>query len=341
MHVTTITGPGRLRGLDYGRMFAREIATSATALKTYLAANGTPPGQVARRLAHSELTRAAADLTPDLWAEVSGMATGSRLPLEDVLMLTFLDEVWALRPAGGCSVLARVVPGAAGEPPSPSTTEIGQTVDLPAWTSGRSMVLRVAASSTPTALFLAYPGCLGLCGANESGLGVAVNSLPDVPISEQGLGVALIVRHLLTLATLADAEAFLTQVPHASGQAYTIAARDGIAAFEAGPGGVHRLTAPGAPACVHTNHSLVAAPESAGASRSSSARLEVLTRSLELRRPLADVLTGEVVLDGQKWDDHHLTFGAFRAVGSEPVVRFIDGAAVRTGHREWSRFTFH
>jgi isopenicillin-N N-acyltransferase like protein len=341
MHVTTITGSGRLRGLDYGRLFAREIAASSTALKTYLAANGRPPGQIGRRLAHSGLVRTAADVTPELWAEVTGMATGSGIALEDILMLTLLDESWALTQPTGSSVLARVVPGPPGEQHAPATTEIGQTVDLPTWTAGRSTVLRVASVDAPTALFLAYPGSLGLCGANEAGVGVAVNALPDVPLADQGLGVTFVLRHLLTLTSLAEAEAFLHAVPHASGQAYTIAAPDGVAAFEADPTGVQRLTAPGTPAAVHTNHRIGAGADTAGASASSVARLELLTRALATHEPIAEALTGPVVLDGRAWDDPHVTLGAFRAVGSEPVVRFIDGEAIRAGRREWSRFPFH
>ena len=63
-------------------------------------------------------------------------------------------------------------------------------------------------------------------------------------------------------------------------------------------------------------------------------------RGLEQHEPLADLLTGDVTVDGSKWGDRHLTFGAFRAVGGESVVRAIAGDALRAGHREWSRIGF-
>ena len=340
MRVTTIAGSGLHRGLDYGREHARGIADAATALKIHLAATGHPPGPLGHRLATSPLTRVAADLTPDLWTEVTAIASGSRVSLDDVLLLTFLDEVWGMTRAPGCSVAARVVPGQPGAPPIPPTTEVGQTMDLPAWAQGRAGALRIGADHAPTALALAYPGSIGLCGANETGLGVAVNALTRAPTQEEGLGVAFVTRHLLTLTTLAEAEAFLLSVPHAAGQAYTVAAPDGLATFEADANGVRRVTEPGVASIAHTNHPLAEDPGGRAPSESSAARLAIMTSGLADRQPFADLLTGEATVDGTTWGDPFLTFGAFRAIGSEPVVRFIDGEEVRRGRREWSRFPF-
>lgn len=338
MHITTVAGPGADRGRDHGRELATQIAEAAAALKTHLAARGHPPGPLARRLSTSPLTRTAAELTPDLWAEVTAIAAAGRAPLEDVLLLTFLDEVWAL--TAGCSVIARTVSGRPGEPPTPATTEIGQTMDLPAWTVGRMRVLRVGPDVGPTALLMAYPGSIGLCGANEAGVGVAVNALTHAPSREDGLAVAFVTRHLLTLTSAAEAEAFLAAVPHASGQAYTIAAPDGLAAFEADADGVRRVTYPGVPAIAHTNHPLAGGRAAPTATESSRERLLALTSGLERHAALAGVLADDVAVDGERWDDPFLTFGAFRAVGSEPHARFIDGVDIRAGRRDWARVAF-
>jgi isopenicillin-N N-acyltransferase-like protein len=355
MRVHTLAGSGTQRGLDHGLELGAEVAAAAMALKTHLAAAGHPPGPLARRLATSLLPQVAADLTPDLWSEVTALAGAARAPLEDVLLLTLHDEVWALTagaaPSGpGCSVVAQVLPGRAGRPdiggldddavpPTPPTTEIGQTMDLPAWTQGRCVVLRIGADHAPAAAVLAYPGMIGLCGANAAGLGVAVNALTRAPSSTQGLGVAFITRHLLTLQTLAQAEEFLTSVPHAAGQAYTIAAPDGLATFEADAEGVRRVTVPGVPAIAHTNHRL-ADPQDERPSASSATRLDLLLAGLARHEPFADLLTGPVTVDGTRHGDPYLTLGAFRAVGGEPHARFIDGAALRAGNREWAKITY-
>lgn len=365
MRTVTIAGTAAQRGLDRGRDQASEIAAVATALKTHLAAHGHPPGALAHRVATGPLARTAADLTPDLWAEVVSLAAASRVSLDDILLLGFLDEVWALTradraerragspsaPPPGCSVLARVLPGRPGRgdvggldddavPPLPPTTETGQTMDLPDWAIGREHVLRIGSDDGPAALALAYPGSIGLCGANDAGLAVAVNALTDAPFSQEGLGVAFITRHLLTLRTLAEAEAFLTTVPHAAGQAYTIAAVDGIACFEADASTVRRVSAPGATAVAHTNHPVD--PESAAHARvreSSLTRLQMLDDALDRDAPMAETLAA-VAVDGSRWSDPLVTFGAFRAVGDQPVARFIDGAGLRAG-RDWTKVGFH
>jgi isopenicillin-N N-acyltransferase-like protein len=326
----TVAGSGRERGLDHGRDVAASIATTARALKAHLAGAGHSPDRLGRSLAASPLCRAAAEYTPDLWDEVTAIARGARVPLEDVLLLTFLDEVWAQTRGVGCSAMARVGRGGA--------TEIGQTMDLPSWAQDRLLVMRVSPEHGPVALVMTYPGMIGLCGANLAGLGVAVNALSQFPLDVDGLAVAFVTRHLLTLHTLAAAREFLERVPHAVGQAYTIAAPDGIATFEAGPTGVRQVSAPDASSCVHTNHPL---GTEAKAPASSVARLASLAASIDASTTLAEALSGEVVLDGERLGDPNLTFAAFRYIVGESEARFIDGAALRARDHEWTRVPFH
>ena len=343
MEVTTLAGTGHLRGTDYGHILGRRVGETAAALKQQLAAAGHAPGPLGRRLATGPLAQAAADLTPDMWAETRALARASGLDLEDVLLLTFLDEVWGLTRHTGCSVVGRVVegrPGSAERAPLPPTTELGQTMDLPAWSAGRATVLRIVPGDAPVVLALAYPGSPGLCGANDAGLAVAVNALPMPAIDEGGLGVAYVTRHVLSLDSVAAAESFLASVPLAAGQAYSIAARDGLATFETGPGLMRRSTPPGEPAIAHTNHVLGRGMvPSRPPTESSRRRLDLLVAGLQRHAPIAAVLR-DVTVDGERWRDRHVTFGAFRATGSEGFVRFIDGDSLRGGRREWSRVSF-
>lgn len=362
MRIHTAPGSPAQRGRDHGHDLAPEIGAAIAALKEHLAASGHPPAALADRMMDSGLPRTAAQTTPDLWAEVTGIAEGSRIDLADVLLLTFLDEVWAMtsprRPtsaSAGCSVLARALseggkPGTGTSADRTIRTEVGQTMDLPAWADGRMIVLRVIENAdatpsprapdvvAPTALVMAYPGNIGLCGANDAGLGVAVNALTHAPWSDSGLGVAFITRTLLTLRTLAAAEAFLVSIPHAAGQAYTIAAPDGIATFEADADGVRRVTPPDTTVAAHTNHRL--GEPGARASESSRSRLDALQACIDRDDSLAEALSGDVVVDGTRWRDPHLTFGAFRAVGDEPAAHFADGPSLRTGHAVWSRVNY-
>ncbi|MBI1351879.1 MAG: hypothetical protein GC156_12255 [Actinomycetales bacterium] len=364
MRVLTLAGSGAQRGLDYGREEAAAIAAAVTALKTHLASLGHSPGALMRRLATGPLPRAAADLTPELWAETIAMAQGARVGLDEVLLLVFASDLDSYAgtatasPDGlggpsasfGASAIARQVPGRPGDtgggglagqarPPVPPTTEIGQTVDLPDWARDRALVLRIGAYDAPNALALAYPGSLGLCGANQSGLGVATTALPWSAVDAKGLGVTFIVRHLLTLETLAAAESFLMSVPHAVGRSYLIAAPDGIACYEADPGNVIRVR-PASEVVAHTDHRLGSADAEGGnATESSMTRLATLTRAMDAHVPLAEALGADVLCDGSRWQDALITFGAFRAAGGEASARFIAGDALARG-RDWDRLTY-
>ena len=127
-------------------------------------------------------------------------------------------------------------------------------------------------------------------------------------------------------------------MPHAVGQAYTVAASDGIATFEASPAGVRQVSPADAAACAHTNHPL--GREDTG-TVSSVARLASLTASVHAHATLSGALSGEVVLDGARLDDPNLTFGAFRFVVGDSEARFIDGSALRAHDHEWTRIPFH
>ena len=326
MDVLTVAGNGSARGVTHGQARAAQIVDGVAALRDHLAANGIDVPAVVDRLMRSDLAATAKTFTPDLWDEVVAIAAGATVELEDILLLTFLDEVWSFTGGLGCSVVARRRDGF-----------IGQTMDLPLWTAGRLMVLRVESESAPTALVMSYPGMIGLCGAGAGGLGVGVNALEQFQADGQGLAVAFIARHLLSLTTLTEAEAFLTGVPHAAGQSYTVSAADGTATWECGPGQVVLATASGALECAHTNH-LLADP--ANSTRSSLHRLATLTKALAAGGDLRATLSRDVVLTDPKTSNAGVTFAAFAANLSDDHVDFADGRELRAGAPTWESIYF-
>jgi predicted choloylglycine hydrolase len=328
MKTITIIGSGSERGTEHGTVLRDDIRSTVAALKDHLTARGHDVDTMALQLVSSTLCDVAASITPDLWHEVTATARGAQVPVADILLLTFLDEVWGMARRRGCSVMARR---------RPSGAEVGQTMDLPAWTVGRVVVVRSHPDVAPPALIMSYPGMIGLCGANAAGLAVAVNALDQLGLSEEGLGVALVVRHLLSLETIHEAEHFLSTVPHAAGQAYTLIARDRVVTYEAGPGHFARVSAADTRSCLHTNH-LLSRPEDAR--ESSAARLRVLQEAEEAHDDLESALSGAVVLDGSRYDDPNTTFAAFTYSSGQPGVHVIDGADLRDHRRNWTMVPF-
>jgi hypothetical protein len=326
VQVVTLTGTGQERGAVHGRALAGDISDAALALRSHLRAAGHDPDALADRLSTGPLAAAAQEHLPDLWAETVAIGDTSGVGLADACLLSFLDEVWGLtRP--GCSVLARR---------ANAGTEIGQTMDLPAWTVGRLVVLRIRSEQGPDQLVMSYPGDLGLCGASTR-LGIAVNALDQFGTDESGVGVSFILRHLLTLSTIDEVATFLPSVPHAAGQAYTVADHTGVATFEAGPGVFRRVTSPDASSCAHTNHPLDLAVRE---DRSTSIRLASILRSIDGGEAIEEALSGEVVLDGERYRDPNSTFAAFAYGIGDDHVRFADGIDLRAGAEPWTAVTF-
>lgn len=324
MEQVTLVGTGHERGYQHGSQLAGEIRDTVAALTSHLRAAGHDPEDLAGRLLTSSISTTTQRWLPDLWHEAVGTAEGADVPVTDICLLVFLDEVWGLtRP--GCSVIARR---------TSQGTEVGQTMDLPEWTIGRPIVLHLVPQTGQPQLVMSYPGDIGLCGAS-SDIAVAVNALSQFGLSEDGVGVAFILRHLLTLASVAECEAFLREVPHAAGQAYTIGDGSSVATFEAGPGVMRRVSEPGAAACLHTNHPLdtLVHPE-----RSTSIRLASLKASLDEDGTVEAALSDAVVLDGTRYGDPNSTFAAFVARSGQADVSFIDGVDLRAGSTSWSTF---
>lgn len=326
MRVVTLSGSGADRGRAYGESLAQEIRSAANALKAHLRSAGHDPDTLAARMAAGPLVDVTRTHLPDLWAETEAMAAASEVGLPDACLLSFLDEVWGLTRAG-CSVIARR---------TDSGTEIGQTMDLPDWTIGRLIVLRVQPAAGAEQVVMSYPGDIGLCGASTR-IGVAVNALEQFGTSEDGVAVAYILRHLLTLSSVAEAGDFLQSIPHAAGQAFTVADATSIATFEAGPGVFRRVSEPTAAACLHTNHPLDLQVRE---HRSTSIRLASLEQSVEAHESIERTLSGEVVLDGERYRDPNSTFAAFAYASGAEDVRFIDGIDLRAGSDDWASITF-
>ena len=174
-------GDPRERGLAIGRALGGEIAGHFAALKGSLPAwVGAPDDYLARMLAETDFKTAIRRHTPDLLIELEATAEGAGVAADDVYALQLLDEEWAYRVRRAatrspekCSSLAIV--GADGP------TWIAQNMDLGDYTDGFQALLAIDDGAAPAALVFSTAGMLGLMGVNAAGVGVCVNSLPQLP----------------------------------------------------------------------------------------------------------------------------------------------------------------
>jgi isopenicillin-N N-acyltransferase like protein len=95
---------------------------------------------------------------------------------------------------------------------------------------------------------------IGLLGVNAAGVACCVNTLNALPSGRSGMPVAFLVRGVLSRRDAASAAAYLTSVPHASGQHFAVADPSGLRGFECAAAGC--APGPATDRLLHTNHPL-------------------------------------------------------------------------------------
>jgi hypothetical protein len=256
-------------------------------------AGGDVDAYLAAMLRETDFRTAIRRHTPDLLEEVEATAAAAGVSADELFPLQLLDEEWAYRvrraarPAPDkCSSLGVVT--------RDGPTWVGQNMDLGDYTDGHQVLLRIGAEAgKPEALVFSIAGMIGLMGVNAAGVGVCVNSLPQLPSAPEGVPVAFVLRRLLQSRGLGEAADVMLSIPHATNQHYIIVEPGAVRSFEAGAAGVTEYHPPDPSRVLHTNHPLSdapAAPEPESARVNSVTRLKSLVERLQAGEPgLAEV----------------------------------------------------
>jgi len=213
-------------------------------------------------LAQTRFVAAMRHWTPALLEEIEGIAEGSGRSLPETLAFQLMDEEWwfgarhyrqSSAEANHCSIVASR--GREGQAPI-----LAQNMDLRAYLDGGQAVISTVTNGGPRATVMTICGMIGLCGANEAGVGVAVNTLWQLPSAADGLPVACVMRGILEQPDLAAATKWICQPRHASGQHYLIGGPGGFTSFEASATMVSNISWEDSPVFVHTNHPIATPP---------------------------------------------------------------------------------
>jgi isopenicillin-N N-acyltransferase like protein len=253
----TFSGSGYELGLQHGKLLRTEIGEIVKKMKQNTADNlKKDADQVLKEFfKYAQFTEAIEKYTPELYAEVKGIAEGSGQSFNDIMVLNLLDEFWVYidnLENHHCSGMG--IPSVNG-----STSYIAQNMDIEKYTEGYQILIRLSRTTTrPEQLILTHPGCIALNGMNETGIGMCLNTLMQLSASQKGLPVAFIIRRILNTTDKKDLLNFIQTVPHASGQNYIIGIRGEVYDFEASANKVVRYDPNNLNGTVyHTNHPLV------------------------------------------------------------------------------------
>src|SRR5262249_11644538 len=193
--------------------------------------------------------------TPELLDEIKGIAEGSGLDFDTMLVFQLMDEYLVngeAVAADHCSSLGW--PRQGGQP-----SHIAQNMDLEGFRNGFQVLLHIKFPGTDLeTVVLSNPGLIGWNGMNNKGIGVCCNTLVQLSNCRDGLPVNCVVRGVLAQRTEKDAVNFLKGVKHASGQNYIVGGPRSVHAFECSAGKVTQFRPDAKRGVVwHTNHPLV------------------------------------------------------------------------------------
>jgi isopenicillin-N N-acyltransferase like protein len=259
--VLHLSGTPRIQGREHGGALRKSIAEVRERWRASLTTRfGVHPDTfIETFLAETKFLAAMRRWSPSLIEEIEGIAEGSGRPLAETMAFQFMDEEWwfgAMRYRQPRAALDRcsVIAIRAGADRAPI---LAQNMDLRAYHDGGQAVISIARDDQPHATVMTICGMIGLCGANDSGVGVAVNTLWQLPSAADGLPVACVMREVLARRSLTEASDWIRRPRHASGQHYLVGDPGDFTSLEASATLVNAVPwAESSASFVHTNHPL-------------------------------------------------------------------------------------
>lgn len=250
--VVDLSGDGAQRGEAHGEELRSAIAAALDRWREMLGVRSGRATAAHLRDFLAATTHAATvrERSPDLYAEVLGIARGSGQDPDEILAYNFMDEEWRYRAEvlEACSLFGTTTT-------ADDAVLLGQNMDLPLPMGGSQVALRIAASGDDAAqIVFTAAGLIGLLGVNRLGVACCVNTLARLPWSRSGMPVAFVIREVLRRPDAEAAGRYLASIPHASGQHYGIGDPAGVRGFECSAAGV--TAGPREPRLTHTNHAL-------------------------------------------------------------------------------------
>jgi len=262
-HLLTLTGSPRQRGRAHGESLRPQIRELLLHWKDYLARtyNSSPRDYLHDFVSQINFSPAIEKWAPGLLDEVRGIAEGAAVDLADIYAFQLQDEEWwfgqehkkqPAAAANACSSLAW-----RGDARHPSL--VAQNMDLPDYMHEYQVVLRIQQDRSPhEILVFSVAGLIALNGMNSSPLAIVCNNLSQLNHSPRGLPVAFVMRGALAQSSFDQAHAFLSTVPHASGQNYILGSPSQVSDLECSANQVAPFAPNGRTRGVcHTNHPFV------------------------------------------------------------------------------------
>ncbi len=190
----------------------------------------------------------------DLYLELLGIAEGSRLTPEEIVVLNHYTDLRDLNPSNnhpdsddtkGCSVIYTK---------APSGPLLGQTWDIDSSAINHVVILKIKNIENSTLLF-SCAGCLGMTGMNTNAVGICINNLNSTD-AQIGILWPALVRKVLKQSSAQLGRDLILRAPLGSGHHYCVADTKDFFGIETS-GTKKKITQQGSQKThFHTNHCL-------------------------------------------------------------------------------------
>jgi hypothetical protein len=197
--LTVIEGKPRERGRQYGRTFKDGIHDFLDR-EIYRAFTGKPSSRDEIVRYAGACAKAVRDYAPTIHDELEGMAEGTGLRLEELVLVTLHEELWhrgVLPKVEHCTAVAFGPPDARD-----GHTYVGQTWDWMTSVYGLSSMLLWKRPEGPSVLAYAYPGLWVGAGLNSAGIALCWTSAGSGKGPRVGIPSYVLLTQLLYQDTL-------------------------------------------------------------------------------------------------------------------------------------------
>ena len=249
------------RGYQHGKALSFAIQRALRDFNEWLRNNAgikEPDKMIADFVSTTGHLNSVKSLLPDLYEEMLGISEGAGVDLNQLFLYQAFDELF----------LFLFKSGALGEMEGHCTTTgvygrnnlpnyVTHNNDIPTYHEGAVTVLKIKYPDSDLEILQStFAGQIGQNGVNNKGVGVGMNTLADLPTSDQGIPVSFNVRRILESSNVEEAVEYRKSVHFGTAMNYMIADRDKVVSVETLENNVVVLDTYEGKYAVHSNHTL-------------------------------------------------------------------------------------
>ena len=249
------------RGYQHGKALSFPINLALRNFKEWLRANANikePEKMIQEFISNTNYIQSVKTALPGLYEEMQGISEGSGVDFNELFVYQSFDELFLFlmksgsldQADGHCTTTG--IYGREGKP-----NFVTHNNDIPTYHEAVGTVLHIKYPDSDLEILQAtFAGQIGQNGVNNRGVAVGINTLADLPVSDDGLPVSFNVRKILESKDRHEAIAYLKSNKFGTAMNYTIGDREKVVSVETWGNNAVVLDNYPDKVVAHTNHTL-------------------------------------------------------------------------------------